>query len=93
MLSDRGHIGAFTATLWLNTVRCQGLSEPGRTHREKSVDNVSLDGAEWLVLDQHKDLLLFLQADEIAEPGPLSQSAKQQVFDMRQISSSQASHK
>lgn len=71
---------------WYFTVSCQGLSEPDGTHREKGVDDVSLDRAEWLVLDQNKDLLLFLQADEVAEPGPLSQSANKQVINMWQIS-------
>lgn len=48
------------------------------------MDDVGLDGAEWLVLDQNKDLLLFLQADEVTEPGPLSQSASiKYVFDRR----------
>lgn len=46
------------------------------------MDDVSLDRAEWLVSDQNKDLLLFLQADEVAEPGPLSQSANKQVINM-----------
>lgn len=39
------------------------------------MDDVSLDGAEWFVSNQNKDLLLLLQADEVTEPGPLGQSA------------------
>lgn len=45
------------------------------THRQEGVDDVGLDGAERLVSDQNEDLLVFLQADEVTEPGPLSQSA------------------
>lgn len=42
------------------------------THGEEGVDNVGFDRAEWLVLDQNKDLLLFFQTDEVTKPGPLS---------------------
>lgn len=57
----------------------QGFSEPDCTHREKGVDDVRLDRAEGLVTDQHKDLLLLLQADKVAEPGPLSQPENKQL--------------
>lgn len=60
------------------------------THREKGVDDVGLDGAERLVLNQNKDLLLFLQADEVTEPRPLSQPANEQVSD--QLNSIHTSH-
>ncbi len=53
------------------------------------MDNVSLDRAERLVTNQNKDLLLFLQADEVTEPRPLSQSASERVFDIQEISSIQ----
>lgn len=56
----------------------QGFSEPDCTHREKGMDDVRLDRAEGLVTDQHKDLLLLLQADKVAEPGPLSQPENKQ---------------
>lgn len=68
--------------LYTNAGSCQGLSELDCTHREKGMDDVSLDRAEWLVSNHNKDLLLFLQADEVTEPGPLSQSANTQVFHM-----------
>lgn len=45
------------------------------THREKGLDNVSLDRAEGFVSDENEDLLLFLQTDEVPKPGPLGQSA------------------
>lgn len=67
---------------WSQTASCQGSSEPGCTHREKCVDDVRFDRAEWLVSDQNKDLLLFLKADEVAEPGPLRQPANKQVINM-----------
>lgn len=47
-----------------------------RTHREKGMDDVRLDGAERLVSNHNKDLLFFLQADEVTEPGLLGQPAK-----------------
>lgn len=56
------------------------------------MDDVSLDRAERLVSNQNEDLLLFLQADEVTEPGPLSQSANKRLFDMRQISSIHTLH-
>jgi len=43
------------------------------------VDDVRLDGAERLVLNHDEDLLLFLQADEVAEPGLLRQPASERV--------------
>lgn len=46
------------------------------------MDDVGLDGAERLVSNHNKDLLLFLQADEITEPRLLRQSVKEHVFDM-----------
>lgn len=45
------------------------------THREESVDDVGLDGAQRFVSDHHEDLLLFLQVDEVPKPGLLGQSA------------------
>lgn len=54
---------------------CRSLSKFVCTHGEKSLDDVSLDGAERLVSDQDKDLLLFLQRDEVTKPGPLHQPA------------------
>ena len=50
----------------------------GPTHREEGVDDVSLDGAERLVSDDHEDLLLLLQADEVAEPRLLRQPGETQ---------------
>ena len=57
----------------LHAGRGRGSAEG--THREEGVDDVSLDGAERLVSDHHKDLLLLLQADEVTKPRPLGQSA------------------
>lgn len=48
-------------------------------HREKGLDDVSLDGAEGFVSDQNEDLLLLLQTDEVSKPGPLGQSANRPV--------------
>lgn len=60
--------------------RCPGGGAPprqagswGRAHRQEGVDDVGLDGAQRLVLDDHEDLLLLLQADEVPEPGLLGQ--------------------
>ena len=50
----------------------------GPTHREECVHDVSLDGAERLVSDDHEDLLLLLQADEVAEPRLLRQPGETQ---------------
>lgn len=50
------------------------------------MDDVGLDRAKRLVLNQNKDLLLFIQADEVTEPGPLSQSANKGGIDLGQIS-------
>lgn len=41
----------------------------GVTHREESVDYISLNGAQWFVLNDHKNLFFFLQVDEVTEPG------------------------
>jgi hypothetical protein len=38
------------------------------------VHDVSLDGAQGLVFDDHKDLFLLLQVDEVPKPGLLGQS-------------------
>lgn len=38
-------------------------------YREKSLNDVRLDGAERLVFDDNEDLLLFFQVDEVTEPG------------------------
>lgn len=43
------------------------------------MDDVCLDRAKGLVTDQHKDLLLLLQADKVAKPGPLSQPENKQL--------------
>lgn len=45
------------------------------------MDDISFDRAERLVSNQDKNLLLFLQADEVTEPGPLGQSAERGAFD------------
>lgn len=37
------------------------------------MDDVRLDGAQRFVSDDHEDLLLLLQVDEVPEPGLLSQ--------------------
>lgn len=55
------------------------------------MDNISLDRAERLISNQNKDLFLFLQADEVTEPRPLSQSANERVIDMQEISSTHTS--
>lgn len=60
---------------------CRGSTKLARTHGEKGVDDVGLDGAERLVLNHNKDLLLFLQTDEVTEPGPLRQPAKCLICD------------
>lgn len=46
------------------------------------MDNVSLDGAERFVFNDYKDLLLFLQADEVPKPRPLSQSEREQSIEI-----------
>lgn len=38
------------------------------SYREEGVNDVCFDGAERLVSDHHKDLLLFLQVDEVTKP-------------------------
>lgn len=38
------------------------------THRQEGMDNVSFDRTQRFVSDHHKDLLLFLQADEVPKP-------------------------
>lgn len=43
------------------------------THRQEGMDNVGLDRTQGFVSDHHKDLLFFLQADEIPKPRLLSQ--------------------
>lgn len=65
--------------LFRNTVKKNSYFEPVCTHREKGLDDVSLDRAEGFVSDQNEDLLLFLQTDEVPKPGPLSQSANGQI--------------
>ena len=47
------------------------------THRQEGVDDVGFDGTQRFVSDHHKDLLLFLQADEVPEPRLLSQPGVQ----------------
>lgn len=42
-------------------------------HRQEGMNDVSLDGAQGLVLDHHKDLLLLLQVDEVPKPRFLGQ--------------------
>lgn len=42
------------------------MTEAG--YRKKGVDDVGFYGAQWFVLYDHEDLLLFFQADEVAEP-------------------------
>lgn len=42
------------------------------THRQEGVDDVGLDRTQRFVSDHHKDLFLFLQADEIPKPRFLS---------------------
>ena len=37
------------------------------------MDDVGFDGAQRLVLDDHENLLLLLQADEVPEPGLLGE--------------------
>lgn len=37
-------------------------------HRQEGVNNVGFDGAQGLVLDNHEDLLLLLQVDEVPKP-------------------------
>lgn len=41
------------------------------------MDNVGFDRTQGFVSDHHKDLLLFLQADEVPKPRLLSQSGSQ----------------
>lgn len=42
-------------------------------HRQEGVDDVCFDGAQRLVLDDHEDLLLLLQVDEVPKPGLLGE--------------------
>lgn len=42
-------------------------------HRQEGMNDVSLDGAQGLVLDHHKDLFLLLQVDEVSKPRFLGQ--------------------
>lgn len=39
------------------------------TYRQESVDNISLNGAQWFVLNDHKNLFFFLQINEVTKPG------------------------
>lgn len=45
------------------------------TYREEGLNDVGLDGAERFVPDDDEDLLLFLQVNEVAEPGFLGEPA------------------
>lgn len=47
----------------------------GGAYGEEGVNDVGLDGAERFVPDHDEDLLLFLQVDEVSEPGLLGQPA------------------
>lgn len=66
--------------LWFQPGRT-GASVPCRTpspdgweaHRQEGVDDVRFDGAQGLVLDDHEDLLLLLQVDEVPKPGLLGE--------------------
>lgn len=42
-------------------------------YREEGLNDVGLDGAERFVSDDDEDLLLFLQVDEVTEPGFLGE--------------------
>lgn len=47
------------------------------THGQEGVDNVGFDRTQGFVSDHHKDLLLFLQTDEVPKPRLLSQPGGQ----------------
>lgn len=58
------------------------------THRQEGMDNVGFDRTQGFVSDHHKDLLLFLQADEVPKPRLLSQSGSQTRKSVRAITRS-----
>lgn len=48
------------------------------------MDDISFNGTKRFVSDDHKNLLFFLQTDEIPKPGPFSQPAGTQTQADRQ---------
>lgn len=47
------------------------------TYRQEGMDNVSFDRTQRFVSDNHKDLLLLLQANEVPKPGLLGQPGRE----------------
>lgn len=48
-------------------------------HRQEGVHDVSLDGAQRFVFNDHEDLLLLLQADKVPKPGLLGQPGQRET--------------